>query len=290
MKLHSISRTAQGVAAIRAVESYRTCTDRLFEDQFAAGFLSPAWRLIVHLMRLPVFGPAILALRERLYPGTVGGLLCRTRYIDDVLLYMLAGHVKQIVILGAGFDSRAYRIPGIDKVHVFEVDHPFTQDYKQKRLKIMLGRLPSNVTYVPIDFERQSLDEAMEASGFRKDVGALFIWEGVTQYITAQAVDMTLQYVSASTLKSSIVFTYIDRGVLTGSPRFENLRRLVEGAARFGEPWVFGLDPNELSEYLFKRGFEIEEHVGAQEYLLRYLKPLDRDMNVFEIEKVVFAR
>lgn len=291
MKTDIVSQTAEGTAAGRAIASYRLEKDRLFEDRFARGFLKFGYRVIVDLLRLPGIGTALLAMRERQLPGIMGNLLCRTRFIDDTLRDALKRGFDQVVILGAGFDSRAYRIPGIDRVRVFEVDHPTTQAWKQTRLKRLLGILPSHVTFVPIDFDQQDLAHVMPATGFRSGNQTFFIWEGVTQYITAEAVDATFRYISRIVATGSeIAFTYIHRGIINSSVDFKGSQRLISNLKRQGEPWTFGIDPAEITQYLAKRGFVLVEHVGALDYLTRYLNPLGRQMNLFEGERVVLAQ
>jgi methyltransferase (TIGR00027 family) len=279
---------ATGAAALRAIESYRHKKDRLFEDRLARGFLKPFWRGIVELMRLPLIGTALLAIRERQVPGTIGGIICRTRYIDDALNDALTEHLDQVVILGAGFDTRAYRIPGIDETRVFEVDHPTTQAWKQTCLNRMFGTFPPHVVFVPIDFDQQDLAVEMEAAGFRTGAQTFYIWEGVTQYITAEAVDATVRYVATAAPGSRIVFTYIQHGVIDG--RLEGAQQWVPMTRRYGTPWIFGLDPEELAQYLSARGLDLVEQVGASEYQERYLNPLGRHIAVFNIEKTALAQ
>lgn len=292
MKTEGISRTAEGVAVVRAIESCRSKRDRLFEDLLARGFVkNPFWRWIIDLMNIASIRTALLALRDRQFPGVIGGLICRTRYIDDALQDALREGFKQVVILGAGFDSRAYRIPGVEKARVFEVDHPRTQIWKQKCLKRMLGTLPSHVTFVPIDFDQQELKNEMMKASFRTNVKTFFIWEGVSQYITEEAVDATFRYVTcASAPDSKIVFTYIHRDIIDGSARSELGHKLVSLAQRVGEPWFFGFNKEELPRYLDERGFVPIEDVGNLEYKKRYLKPIGRRLNVFKIERIMLAR
>lgn len=291
MKPDSASKSALAAAAVRAIESYHPEEERLFEDRFAHRFLPPVWRGIIELLRLPGLGAAVLAMRERQFPGVMGNLFCRTRFIDDALRDALGKGLDQVVILGAGFDSRAYRIPGMDQTRVFEVDHLAPQAQKQARLKRMLSTLPWHVTFVPIDFDRQKLEDALAAAGFHTGARTFFIWEGVTQYITAEAVDATFRYVSrAAVTGSEIVFTYIHRGIVDGSARSAADQKIVSAVQRSGMPWVFGLDPTELAQYLAARGLVLVEHVGASEYRIRYLDPLGRQMNVFEGERVVLAQ
>ncbi len=288
MEPGSVSRTALGAAIVRALESYRPQNERLFDDPLARGFVN---RGILALLRLPIIGSALLAMRERQFPGAMGNLLCRTRFIDDALRDALAKGLDQVVILGAGFDTRPYRVQGIDATSVFEVDHPATQAVKQERLKRMLGTLPSHVTFVPVDFDRQQLDEAMTAAGFRAGRRTFLIWEGVTQYITAEAADATFRYVSrTASAGSEIVFTYIHRGIIDGSVTVAGGRRMLARLERVGEPWIFGIDPTELGQYLAARGLTFVQDVGEAEYRARYLDPLGRRMNVFEGERVVLAQ
>ncbi|MGD8968571.1 MAG: SAM-dependent methyltransferase [Anaerolineae bacterium] len=291
MKFDSTTFASLAAAALRATECCCPTGVRLFEDPFTLRCLPHLWRGMVRLLCLPGLGPALVALRERMHPGAVGGLLCRTRYIDDALSRALETDLHQVVILGAGFDTRPYRVPGVDKTHVFEVDHPAAQALKRTRLKHVLGGLPSHVTFVPIDFDRQSLGEAMATAGFRPDARTFFIWEGVTQYITGQAVDATLRYVSGSAgAGSKIVFTYIWRGIIDGSARSQVEERIVAFAERVGSPWIFGLEPVGIPAYLAERGLTVIEDVGAEEYRERYLEPVGRRMNVFEGERMVLAR
>ena len=280
-----LTLSAMAAASIRAVESYRK--DRLFTDRFARGFMKPSWRILVDILRLPLVGAGFLAVRERQFPGTMGGLICRTRYIDDTLSTALKEGLDQVVILGAGFDSRACRIPGIKTVHVFEVDHPAPQAWKKKCLKKMLGTLPSHITFVPIDFDQQSLSDEMAAAKFTTNARTFFIWEGVTQYITAEAVDATFQYVKCAGPKSKIVFTYIRRDIIDGT--YKDAQKWKSITQQAGVPWIFGIDPGELDTYLAERGFTLVDHVGASLYQERYLNPLGRHLPVFEVEKTALA-
>jgi methyltransferase (TIGR00027 family) len=276
-----------GLAFLRAMESYHSKKNRLFEDQFARGFLKFGWRALLELMRLPGLESCFVALGERQAPGVWGGLLCRIRYIDDTLSDALKEGLDQVVILGAGSDTRALRIPDIDKVHVFEVDHPAPQDWKKKCLKRMLGTLPQHITFVPIDFDQQTLEDEMAAAGFRTGARTFVISEGVTQYITAEANDATFQVVSKAAPGSRIVFSYVNSGVIDGSSEdAEKWKSLVQGE---GLSWIFGIDPGELEQYLSARGFTLLDHVGASDYQERYLTPLGRHLDVMEIERVALA-
>ncbi len=291
MKSGRVSRSAQEAAFVRAVETIRPKRNRLFEDHLAQGLLKPVRQGITRLLRCPGIGMLVLALRERRVPGFMGSLICRTRFIDDSLRRALAEDFEQVVILGAGFDTRSYRIPGIERLRVFEVDRPATQTWKQDRLKRMLGEIPSYVTLVPTDLDCAQLEGALAEAGFCLGARAFFIWEGSTQFHTPEAVDAILRYVACTAAAGSrIAFTYVHRGVITGTAHFEGMRRLVSLARRLGEPWIFGFDPTALRGYLAARGLALVEDVGAKEYTSRYLHPLGRQLRVFEGERTALAQ
>jgi methyltransferase (TIGR00027 family) len=154
----------------------------------------------------------------------------------------------------------------------------------------MLDVPPSHVTFVPVDFNRQNLDGAMREAGFRAGARTFILWEGVTQYMTAEAVDATLRWVSGTAAAGSrIVFTYIHKGILDGSFVTENAQRILSDQERLGEPWLLGLDPAEVGQYLAQRGLELIEQVGASDYQVRFLKPQGRTLDVFEGELAVIA-
>jgi methyltransferase (TIGR00027 family) len=223
-------------------------------------------------------------------PGTLGAILCRTRYIDDVLRRWLEEGIGQIVILGAGFDSRAYRIDGVDQASVFEVDLPGARRLKQMRVEKVLGQVPKYVTLIGMDFEEQTLDDALGAAGFQEGERTLFIWEGVTQYLTAQAVKDTLEYAATvSGIGGAIVFTYVRQGIIDGTDRPEWFPRLQSFASFVGSPMRFGLDPAELEQYLLARGLRLIEDVGAVEYQARYLQRIGREMRIFDGERAAYA-
>jgi methyltransferase (TIGR00027 family) len=147
--------------------------------------------------------------------------------MDDYLGACLRAGIEQLVILGAGLDSRAYRIEGLKgQVRVFEVDHPATQAAKLAKLTKLFGALPAHVTYVPIDFDAETLEKLFDF-GYSRQHKTLFIWEGVVHYLTAEAVDQTLSFVSKhSGAGSSIIFDYVYTSALTAAHKREEIVRM----------------------------------------------------------------
>ncbi|NYT00706.1 MAG: class I SAM-dependent methyltransferase [Methanocellales archaeon] len=289
MSKNKAGQTAIGAAAVRTMELFYPEELRLFEDHFARDFLNWPLKFLIDLMRFKGIRDWGINLREKQVPGTLGGILCRTKYIDDVLQSAIKNDMENIVILGAGLDSRPYRMPGINKTKVFEVDLPSIQNFKKKRLIKILGPLPSHVTYVPIDFNDQTLDEVLTSKVLDISKPTFFIWEGVTQYITPKAVESTLKYISKTCTGSRIVFTYVLKSVIDGTSNLEGADALVKFAKKAKSPWIFGLEPSNMTEFLGRYNISLIEDVGASYYQEKYLKPLGRDLNVFEIERIAFA-
>jgi len=256
----------------RALETVRRpAAARLFADPLAAPLLRGSLRAVAVAARLPGVGACVAALIDRRWPGARSSAVARTRLIDDAVTAALASGVEQVVILGAGFDGRAYRLPGIERTRVFEVDHPTTSAAKRARLTALLGALPSHVRFVGLDFDRQPLLAALDAAGCDRTRRSAIIWEGVTNYLTADAVDATLRDVATFAQGSVLLFTYVHRGILDGSVRFAGAERLGATLRRAGEPWTFGLDPAALPSYLAARRLTLVEDLGACDYRARYL-------------------
>jgi methyltransferase (TIGR00027 family) len=163
MAKSTVGRTALGAAVCRLMEQYQPQSTRLFDDPVVAALISSP---IQFLMRFAAVRNLTINQMDRITPGIYGAQICRTRYIDDAVRDALSQGIDQLVILGAGFDSRPYRLPGIERVMVFEVDLPSVQDVKKKGIQKYLGRLPEYVTFIPIDFDRQTLEEAFAGSAF----------------------------------------------------------------------------------------------------------------------------
>jgi len=289
MRRHQASQTAEYMALFRAMESFRPANTRLFEDGFAQEFLRPPLRIVAHLSRAPVFGALVPWLIDQRWPGARASAIARTRFIDEALLKSLQCGIEQVVILGAGFDCRAYRIPGIERVPIYEVDHPNTLASKWKHLQRMLAGLPSHVVFAEIDFNQQQLQEVLAASGFDATRRTFFIWEGVTNYLSEPAVDTTLRFMSTAAAGSRLIFTYVHRGVLDNSAEFEGTRNLMQLLRKTDEPWTFGLYPAELPAYLDERGFELVEDIGSVEYRARYMNPHGRHMKGYAFYRIALA-
>jgi methyltransferase (TIGR00027 family) len=283
-----VSRTAEYMALFRALESRG---GGLFDDPFARVFLSPALRVAVCAARAPLLGAAVPAFIDRRWPGARTSGVARTRLIDDALVAAVGQGIRQVVLLGAGFDARAWRLRELESTRVFEVDRLATQTVKRERVAAVLGRVPAHVRFVAVDFDRDRLDAALAGAGFEAARSAIFVWEGVTNYLTAAAVDATLRFIGGTAAGTRIVFTYVDRRVLDddAATAFAATVRLRALLRRSGEPWTFGLDPQALRAYLEQRRLTLREDVGAAEYRARYWGAASSRMRGYEFYRVATA-
>ena len=289
MKQKQASRTAEYMALFRALETFRPPAARLFNDPFALEFLRPLLRTVAKMSRYPVLNFLIPQLIDQHWPGARSSGIARTRFIDDALVKALQDRIKQIVILGAGFDCRAYRIPGIEKARVYEVDHPSTLTAKRERLQHVLKELPQHVVFAEIDFNKQQIGDVLADSGFDIANRTFFIWEGVTNYLSDQTVSTTLKFISTTAAKSQLIFTYVHKGVLDNSHEFHGTQNLMHLLQKEDEPWTFGLYPAELPSYLAARGFDLVEDIGSIEYRARYMNPHGRQMKGYEFYRIAQA-
>jgi methyltransferase (TIGR00027 family) len=286
MNAGEASKTAQHMALFRALESARPSDSRIIYDPFAVRFLKRSFRLVLGLSRLPLLGNAVPRLIDAVAPGARPSGVARTRAIDELVTAELQRDVEQLVILGAGYDCRAHRIGEIERVRVYELDHSNTLAEKRRAFAATSPRLQ----YLGVDFNRETASEVLAATDYDAAARTLFIWEGVTNYLSAAAVDKVFRWLGTAAPGSSVVFTYVHSDVLRNPRQFFGAERLLRRFERIGEPWQFGLDPNEVSAYLLERGLDLIEDVGAAEYCSRYLSSRGDTARGYEFYRVAFAR
>ncbi len=273
----SPSRTAEFVALFRALESRLSADQRLFDDPYAHVFLGARLGAVLALAQVPATGRLVTQAIDRTWPGARISVVVRTRFIDDALKKALADDIDQVVIVGSGFDTRAYRIPGAERAEIFEIDTPGTLQVKRARIEALLGRLPPHASTVAMDFEREDLDAALSRTDFRRRAPTLFIWEGVTSYLSAAAVEATLRRLATlAAPRSQLVFTYLDHATLEGRSELPGARTAMAAVRYAGEPFRFGFDPAELPAYLDQRGFKLLDDLTSVDLAARYLHPLGR--------------
>jgi methyltransferase (TIGR00027 family) len=252
--VHSVSKTALGVGALRALHRIVDAEPWVIDDSVSLALFGGAAHASVAADRAWTTDAAKIALR--------GHVLVRSAFAEDRLRAAVARGVRQCVVLGAGYDTFAYRQPDwMDGVRVVEVDAPETQSDKCARLERAAITVPTNVTFAPVDFERMPLAAGLAMAGFDDSAPAFFSWLGVTMYLTRPAVDAVFGFVAGLPAGSEIAFTFSAPGAST-----ELERRVAE----VGEPLLTRIAPTEIEPLLHGIGFSavtVLSAAGSQRYL-----------------------
>jgi methyltransferase (TIGR00027 family) len=275
------STTAKGIAAMRAIETEKGAERSICVDHFARRLTTNTFYFL---------SKWFAGYGERRAPGTQGFIVCRCRYFDDYLRECIRSGLRQIVILGAGLDSRAYRQETIEaRAKVFEVDHPATQASKIARMKKVLGTITPSVVFVPLDFNKETLDKLLDA-GFDRGQRTLFIWEGVTYYLEPAAVDATLSWIRTNAAPASrVIFDYMYASALTAGKKRGEVKRMQRYQRFTGEGLVYGIEKGQITEFMSRRGFKNIVDADSDKLRKLYCTGANLERRVAEIYAIVYA-
>jgi methyltransferase (TIGR00027 family) len=197
-------------------------------------------------------------------------LAIRARFAEDALIAAAGNGVRQLVVLGAGLDTYAYRTP-LEDLRVFEVDDPATQVWKRQKLVDAAIPLPSTLVFVPIDFEREALPNALAAAGFDSALPSFFTWLGVVSYLSEEAIFSTLRFIASLSGGASVVFDYANPpDSLTEDKGRTALEAVATRAAALGEPFKTYFHTEHLTAELAAVGFCDIEDLGPAQIAARY--------------------
>ena len=288
--------TAQGVAKQRLIESLAKPDRRIIYDPYAKNFVLGA--NIIKLMghRLSVW------LGNKIIPGMHEHLISRTRYIDDLIEKSTFANIEQYVILGAGYDSRAHRLKLPSKLKIFEVDQSEVQELKRLRLPDNMPNRES-ITYVNVDFNHQSLKEQLINVGFDQNKSTIFTLEGVSQYISREALDATLKEVADlnPNSNSKIFISYVNKLLKEDSKACfgkgyskpeKAVSFITNSAAKMGEPWISFYSAEEIESILSQNNFTLIENKTLADLNSKYFSPVGRTIpenHIFKLEHFVIA-
>ena len=287
MARNPAAQTAFGPMVQVAIEQDEPAGRRLVTDDLALSFLPTGQRALVRAMRWPLLRGMTVRAGERAVPGSWALIACRKRFIDDKLDGALAS-IDAVVDLGAGMDTRAYRLARQSDVPVFEVDLPINIERKKSAVQRAISAVPASVHLVPLDFERDDLMRTLSARGYREDSRTFFIWEGVTQYLTEDAARATLDALRAAPAGSRLAFTYVRRDFIEGTNLYD-AAILYKRFRQRRQVWRFGLDPDEVSEFVAEYGWHLVEQAGPDYFLEHYIRPTGRDLGASELEWSAYA-
>lgn len=255
------SSTALFTALRRALAHRSFHNEQFGPDHLAEVFLPAHFRFFLRFERVRQNGWRKL---DAAMPGMSAYVIARTAWLDHLFVGALHRGIPQIVILGAGYDTRPYRFASLDtNTTIYELDAPATQDRKRQCLKAARIPMPPTVRFAPIDFLAQSLSDALQAAGYRPQAETLFLWEGVSYYLDAEAVDKTLAFVSRG--GNTLAFDYT-------IPLTDEAVRRCYGAAELraamrnyhkDEAFMFAIPEGQLEAFLAQRDMRVIEHLDT---------------------------
>ncbi len=273
------SRTSILTAAARALGSREPDPSVRNPDWLADRLIGPAELKLIeeHAIGTALDRDIRDAMNDLDVFGFVWLMLVRTRFIDEMLDRAVRSGATQVVILGAGFDTRAHRFTELLRdVAVIEIDYGATQDYKRRRVDAALGGSPANLVYAPIDFVHESLGEVLGRAGFDRHRRTYYICEGVSMYVPEDGMKATLRAIAeASGSGSTLLLEYMNRAGLDVMVRHPT--GMIKNAIDWGEPFVFGVPDGEDREFFREMGLELGEalKIGSPESVKRYATRAD---------------
>jgi methyltransferase (TIGR00027 family) len=198
--------------------------------------------------------------------GIYAYTIARTKYIDAIFRAALAAGIDQVLIFGAGFDTRALRFQAeAGDTRFFELDVPITQKAKLDRYARRGIDIPTNIGFISIDFDRELLAEKLSSAGFQRNRRDLFVLEGLLMYLQPESVDQTFKVIEDFAGQDSLmVFDYVRKSVLRGTGACYGEREIVKSVSKAGEQWHFGIQAGELEIFLKQYGFSVDEHRDAR--------------------------
>lgn len=265
------SQTAEITCAQRAGETLMPQERRLIDDPVARRFVSRPLRRAMIANRLT--SRLTLSVFDRKFPGFMAVVLLRNRWYEDLLARCVRDGVRQVVLLGAGYDTSAWRLD-LGGATLFEVDAPPTQATKQALAHRAQLAARCDLRYVPCDFEHDLLPDRLVAEGFDPTQVTLFVWYGVSFFLSAEAVAQTLDDVAAlSAPGSRFVWDYLDPAVVEGTSPLRGAMKARAAVAQRGEPYTFGLSADAAADLMRGHGFEVESNVSMTDLASRYGGP-----------------
>jgi len=256
------SRTAEMTCISRAMSSLETNNCYRSDDHIAVLLLPNFFRFLV---RVPLF--RMLFSRKVAPKGMYEYVIARSKYIESIFKHALAERFGQIVIFGAGFDTRALRFKDTaGEIRIFELDISATQNAKIGQYLKRGLEMPENLIFVPIDFDKESLSAKLEEVGFDRHKRSLFILEGVLMYLQPESANKTFRTMQEfAGMRSEVVFDYIYSSVLLSESHSDAEREIVRTVSKAGEQWHFGIGKGKVENFLTDYGFELIEHLNSHQ-------------------------
>jgi len=282
MRAGAGSDTAIFTSLQRAAHQILDDVPRILEDPIAVGFAPGSTEEAIRKAAAELQQPTIKVLRSI--------FVFRSRFAEDSLREAVEAGVRQFVVLGAGFDTFAYRQPPWSReLRIFEVDHPASQDFKKRRLEKMGITAPANLTFCPVDFESVTLEAGLAAASFDSARPSFFSWLGVTQYLTRDATLATLRFVCGLAPGSQILFEVVPPDSSLPEQERKVVEWSAEASAARGEPWLSRFDPAEMRAHLAQLGYRSCVHLTPAQAQARYFQGRTDGLNAPAMAQLLVA-
>ncbi|WP_433664458.1 class I SAM-dependent methyltransferase [Nocardia sp. CA-128927] len=264
MEVGKPSRTALATAHVRAYHQIAP-EPRVFTDPLAVSIMGLTAAELTDQTNAATAGEDVAFHRvRRLFMAS------RSRFAEETVAEAVADGARQVVILGAGLDTFAYRNPD-PTLRVFEVDHPATQAWKRQLLAEAGITVPDSLTFAPIDFESETLATGLASAGFAGDQPAVFVWLGVVMYLTREAIQSTLRYMAGQATPVRLVLDYIPPASEAAPEHRAQLQARADRMAALGEPLLSHFTAAELAAELRAAGFDSVEDLSAPDLIAGYV-------------------
>lgn len=269
IKKEAAIQSAQTVSVLRAIAAKEKDPSIQCGDYLAKYFLTDKYKLMVRLVPHRLI-KSIIHLSS---PGSYCFMITRTKHFDQTLLQEINAGVRQVVILGAGYDTRPFRFADkLKDVAVFEVDFPGTQSYKREKLKKISNSNPHGITFIPLDFNKAPFDKALIRNGFSPTLKTLFLWEGVSYYLPERVVQQVLSFVGVCASGSSILFDYATKDFVNGDQSSYGGKQLARWLKKIKEPFLFGMNSSETNGFINSCKLSLVSDFGPEEVEKMYLR------------------
>ena len=269
------SRTAEMTCVSRACSVLETNPYYKSDDDIAPLLLPGGLRPFLHISLVRRFFTKVAAPK-----GIYEYVIARTKYIDAVFKKALVEQFEQILIFGAGFDTRALRFQdAIGNTIVFELDVPLTQQAKIGQYEKRHLAIPENLIFIAIDFDKESLSTKLDEAGFHKNQRSLFILEGLVMYLQPESVDETFRIIRDYSANGSwVVFDYIYASILRKEGIYYGETGIEQTVSNADEQWQFGIEKGQIEQFLAKYGMKLLDHKDAKALEKAYFS--DDDGNI----------
>ncbi len=276
------SNTAIVTAVLRAAHQILDAHPKILDDPVAIGLVEGSSAAEIRAQESDLQQPLKRLVRSL--------FVMRSRFAEDQLAEAVKAGVRQYVLLGAGLDTFAYRQPAWARpLQIIEVDHPTSQAFKREHLGHARVAIPDNVAFCPIDFERTTLQEGLGAVAFDPQVPTFFVWLGVTQYLTSEAIAETLQFVLTLPAASGIAFTFVLPDAHLEGDDLQAATFYTALAASYGEPWLTRFEPQPLRQWMLALGFSAVFHLAPEVATARYFAGRHDGLPTPRIEQLMYA-